>query len=405
MQNVEDNMEELFRKAADNYMPKNGESHWNEIVSKLPENAVAEKTSKNNYVKKSSLLIFLFLFLMIGGIFIIANKYNSENLESGKTFLAEIYKNNSAYNSNKQSAELHKIQDENNSITKINSAHSSTAKNKKSLVAQSNTFNKSNVFLAPTFQEKTNGNFEIEKISKNYEADHLNSSNVSLKNITSLQKNENINEEKNPTNKSDVFQKQRRFYYGLIAGIQMNEVKNQGMKKPGFDFGIIAGYSFNKRTSIETGLLFSKKYYFTDGKYFSTDKMGSSMPAGMKILNLDGSSKVFEIPVKLKYNVINKTNKNIFSSAGITSYVMTGEKNNYLTSLNGFRNTMNGSYRNVSKYFAAAVTVSAGYENKIGKSTNIRVEPYLQIPLKGFGIGSLPVTTAGLHIGITKFSH
>ena len=64
---------------------------------------------------------------------------------------------------------------------------------------------------------------------------------------------------------------------------------------------------------------------------------------------------------------------------------------------------MTGSYKNVTKYFAATVDISAGYENKIGKFTSMRIEPYLQIPLKGIGVGSMPVMSAGLHVSIIKF--
>ena len=47
---------------------------------------------------------------------------------------------------------------------------------------------------------------------------------------------------------------------------------------------------------------------------------------------------------------------------------------------------MKGSYKTVSKYFAATVDVSAGYEKNIGKFTSMRIEPYVQIPLKGVGM-------------------
>ncbi len=35
MQDIENNMDELFRKAAENYAPKNGESQWENILPAL----------------------------------------------------------------------------------------------------------------------------------------------------------------------------------------------------------------------------------------------------------------------------------------------------------------------------------------------------------------------------------
>ena len=102
------------------------------------------------------------------------------------------------------------------------------------------------------------------------------------------------------------------------------------------------------------------------------DKIGASMPAGMEVMNLKGSSSFVQIPLKFKYDVLRKKNATVFSSAGISSYIITDEENDYLTLLNGTEQQMKGSYKNVSKYFAATVDVSAGYENKIGKFTSVQ---------------------------------
>ena len=50
----------------------------------------------------------------------------------------------------------------------------------------------------------------------------------------------------------------------------------------------------------------------------------------------------------------------------------------------------------------AVANLSIGYQNSISKNLNIRVEPFLKIPLQGMGVGSLPVTSAGLQLGITS---
>jgi hypothetical protein len=191
-------------------------------------------------------------------------------------------------------------------------------------------------------------------------------------------------------------------YAGVVLGPALNEVKSQGLKKMGFDIGIIAGYQLNGKLSIETGLLFAKKYYFSDGKYFNPGKTNASMPASMKVLSLEGSSAVIEVPVKLKYDVLQINKVNLFTSAGVSSYLLTKEKNKYRALLNGTEQNITSTYKKGSRYFAAAVDLSVGYERKIGKFTSIRIEPYLQIPLKGIGVGAMPVMSSGLHLGITR---
>ena len=194
-------------------------------------------------------------------------------------------------------------------------------------------------------------------------------------------------------------------YIGAVAGLLFDEIENQGLKKTGFSLGIISGYQFKNRLSFESGLLFAKKPYYSTGRYFKMDKMGSSMPSGMDILSLEGANHTLEIPVKIKYDFLHGDKSNFFSSAGITSYIMTHEKNDYLVTMNGVQQTMISSYKNKSRSFAATLDISAGYEHKIGRSNYFRIEPYIQIPLKGMGVGSMQMVSTGLRIGITKFTN
>ena len=128
------------------------------------------------------------------------------------------------------------------------------------------------------------------------------------------------------------------------------------------------------------------------------------MPVGMEILSLEGNNYVLEIPVKLKYDFSYRTKSNFFLSAGITSYIKTHEKNDYLVLINGLQQNMISSYKNKSRSLAATFDISIGYEHKISKSNHIRIEPYLQIPLKGMGVGSMSMVSTGFRIGLTKFT-
>jgi hypothetical protein len=148
--------------------------------------------------------------------------------------------------------------------------------------------------------------------------------------------------------------------------------------------------------------MYDRKNYFSSGEYFDMSKLSATMPASMKLLSMEGSCSVFEIPVKIKYNLRSKGNSHFYSTAGISSYIMTNEYNKYRSVTNGTEQNITGKYSDNARYLAAALDVSLGYESEIGSYGNIRIEPYLQIPLKGIGMGSLPVMTAGLHIGFTR---
>jgi hypothetical protein len=206
--------------------------------------------------------------------------------------------------------------------------------------------------------------------------------------------------------KTDTIQQSPKLYWGIVFGPGINRVKNQRLEKPGFDIGIMAGISLLKgKASVETGLLYTQKYYFSDGKYFDMDKTGGAMPPGMEVMSLEGSSKLFEVPVKFRYRVLQKNRSGVFLSTGISSYLMTKEKNNYQAMMNGSEENMVGSYDENCRYVAVMANIGAEYNYKIGKHTQIRIEPYLQIPLQGIGIGSMPVMTTGLHFGIMRLKH
>ncbi len=49
-------------------------------------------------------------------------------------------------------------------------------------------------------------------------------------------------------------------------------------------------------------------------------------------------------------------------------------------------------------YLAGALNVSAGYTFRLQKKSDIRIEPYVQIPFKGTGVGSMRVMTTGIHL-------
>ncbi len=211
-----------------------------------------------------------------------------------------------------------------------------------------------------------------------------------------------IDKKNMPGDKQSILSRQERvIYFGFLAGPSFNQVKSQGLNKGGFDIGLLAGYRLNSKLSIESGLLFEKKYYFSDGKYFDMSKAGSGMPAGMQVLSLEGSCAIFEIPLKLKYDFANNNHTSFFAATGISTYIITKEYNKYKALISGTQQNVTGIYNNTSNYFAATIHISGGYQRKIGKMVTLRIEPYLQIPIRGLGIGSLPILSTGIHLGIT----
>ena len=197
-------------------------------------------------------------------------------------------------------------------------------------------------------------------------------------------------------------QPRKKFYLGLVGGMNFTTIKMQEVSEIGSDFGLIAGYKFSKGWSIEAGVLSSKKYYYSDGEYLNNPKI--YLPPNTKITAVQGDCRMIEIPLVLKYDFGFKKSHNWFASAGISSFLMKQEDYayDYYYTTTGTTQTYSKTYENESKDWAAVMQISAGYMRSIPLGMNLRLEPFIQIPLKGAGYGNLPLTSAGLRLGITK---
>jgi hypothetical protein len=79
------------------------------------------------------------------------------------------------------------------------------------------------------------------------------------------------------------------------------------------------------------------------------------------------------------------------------------KKENYSYNADGVYGPWQGdsTYYNSTNNIFSIVQISAGYDLAVGRKTKISFEPYVKIPLHGIGIGGMPISSAGLYIGIT----
>jgi hypothetical protein len=191
------------------------------------------------------------------------------------------------------------------------------------------------------------------------------------------------------------------FYYGVVAAPDFSMVKGQDIKGSGYSAGIVTGYRLNNHWSLEAGVLYSKKKYFTDGKYFN--KWGAGIPSYINIYWLDGGCNMFEFPVMVKYDFSPKKNT-FFGALGVTSYMMKKEDYKYSADagVGGGSYIGHRSYDRSGDHLFANLQISAGYKYNLSPKLNIRIEPYLKAPLKKIGVGKMPITSAGLFFGITR---
>ena len=189
------------------------------------------------------------------------------------------------------------------------------------------------------------------------------------------------------------------FYTGIISGVDLSSIHFQSVKT-GASKGLIIGYAFNKKWSIESGLLWDTKRVYDNGKYFNPP--GYTPTNGITIVAVNGKSRLYEWPVNMKYTIISGKHS-LFATTGLSSYFMRSENYDYEYEQNnqpGGHNYL--SYKNETKNWFSVFNFSVGYTHKLGDIGSMRIEPYLKLPIKNLGVGNMPIMSTGLNVGFTK---
>ncbi|HJT74522.1 MAG TPA: outer membrane beta-barrel protein, partial [Chitinophaga sp.] len=190
-------------------------------------------------------------------------------------------------------------------------------------------------------------------------------------------------------------------YLGIAGGPDLSNVKLQRIKNIGLNGGIVIGYQLSKRFSIESGAAWNRKYYYSEGQYFSTKNI--YVPPGTKIENVKGDCNMIEWPLNVRYAIKNNGAVAWSGVAGVSSYFMMKENYDYLYLYpNGQTDTRNRAYKNTSNDWFSVINLAFAYSHQLGRSGSFRIEPYIKLPVKGVGIGSLPIISTGVNAGFIK---
>lgn len=408
MQDVANDMDDLFQRAAENYPLDAGKGDWEAVLGKISEDpespvaiAVASKKPNKYFIAAVLLLCGLFAGLLIKDGTHIQPGY-------GKRILAEnrlpvnVTSNKKAALQNEVSTAKPVIKYNTHPVIRINQP--STFTNYKTELAGIGSvshstdvanFNNSEPFIKKLIAGSIIPDYSYILLIKKHKAvtiivDDSKAKDIAVQEVTTNKKK----------NAGSVGDNTKGFYAGLVGGPEFSKGNDMAYNNCGLSAGVLVGYRLNKKLSLESGLLWDNIKYTSQGKNFNMKKVAATMPSGMVINNLASNISLLEIPLKIKYDVYNKNNTTLFFTGGISSYIMTKEANNYNVTLNGSDLQMIGVYKKNSYEFPAVVNISAGFQKKVSNNFDIRLEPYIKIPIQGIGVGNLPVTSAGLQVGI-----
>jgi hypothetical protein len=189
----------------------------------------------------------------------------------------------------------------------------------------------------------------------------------------------------------------KKLYLTALAGPDISRVKGQQLEAPGYSLGILVEYRFAKKWMVESGLFRDQKNYYSKGNYFKTDKI--NLPSYSNIIEVEGYCDMFEIPVNARFYAVQKKRSAFVVSAGVSSYLM--QKEDYTYAYERYNTVYNSTkyYKRASRDWFSIANISLAYEQQVGRG-RLRIEPYIKQPLRGVGVGSLPLSSAGVLAGV-----
>lgn len=415
MRHINDNIEDLFQKAAEEYPLRTGTPDWKRVQDKLLLQNTADKDSFNGDlrlpIQKWTTLVLLTIIPLSTAITAVMFKMPSvakiglSNLSistpAHSVSTSEVQLNARMSTQEVQATTLKAIADYRYLNNKINNND-----------LKRNAFDPITVI---TPQEHIVNNHEFQYQQDEQLSIHTGSftatnplmlinapngnivssvSETDKKTISPIDQNkENINSIKI---KSTPVTK---FYAGIFAASELTNVKGQSFRKPGFNGGFLIGYDLNKRVQAEAGLVFSRKYYYSDGKYAAPNSLRQDE---LEIGGVNIYSQITEIPVTLRYNFKNTIDNKLFAAAGGVVNIVNQERYNYGYTKNGRPKKGFKKYNESVDNVFSNIQVSVGYEQKLRNIGYVRIEPYYRVPLNGIGTSNLPVTSVGINIGLIK---
>lgn len=190
-----------------------------------------------------------------------------------------------------------------------------------------------------------------------------------------------------------------RFSLGVLVGPDLSTVGSfSNFYDPGYTIGFKAEYSFTPRLSITAGIQQSKVRYLAQGREYKPPR--GFWTNGIIPRETVGVCMLIDIPISLKYNVLEFTGARFYATAGLTSYIMLDEdyRFNYDSGETGLVQGWSGETG--TRHWLSNAGFSIGYEWDLYPKWSIRAEPFVKIPLKEVGWGNVNLYSLGSFISI-----
>ncbi len=187
---------------------------------------------------------------------------------------------------------------------------------------------------------------------------------------------------------------------GLVWSPDVSKVGTASAEHVGSTYGITAGFNFNKRWSIQTGFLYSNKYYTSTGDGYQKIPGYNPYDPYIKVTKVQAECFMWDIPLNVRYNWLYRPSQRAFVSTGLSSYFMKKEDLHYWYKY--YNNPRYKHWENnaESNYWFSVLNLSAGFEQRIFEGFTVQAEPFFKVSLSDIGYGKINLRSYGIFLGL-----
>jgi len=200
-----------------------------------------------------------------------------------------------------------------------------------------------------------------------------------------------------------AFATDSRFAVGIVLSPDLSTAGGvSDFDNPGFKAGVMAEYAISKNFSVISGLAISNVKYKADGDAYNPPQAWNY---GVMPDRTSAVCVVLDIPINLKANLFNFDRSRIYTTAGLSSYIMLNE--DYQFQYEGDQQGLDSSWSDATgtRHWFSNAGFSIGVEYDLSPSWSIRAEPHIKVPLKGVGWGDVELYSFGNFLSLNyRFS-
>lgn len=181
--------------------------------------------------------------------------------------------------------------------------------------------------------------------------------------------------------------------YGLFGRVliapDFSSIDFGQFSAPGSNVALLLEYQFLQRWSISSGGIWAlKKYSSQEATY-----------RGYATKELQGTCQILDVPINLSYYFKSRGKTTAFSSVGVSSYFMLSEEYTYEIQSGYNSNRYSTRIENENNEWFKILNLSVGIQHQVKHKLYLQAEPFVKVPLDGVGEGNVELSSWGLFFG------